>query len=99
MLLYLGQTTYPDKFPCADDTWTYMAESGDCYKIASDTLRYVWASAESTCQGLLSKYSAVQVRVVETHDLSEADALRDFLVKRAIKEKVWLGATRTCKLV
>lgn len=74
-----------------------MPQSGHCYTLASADLRYTWGNSDVLCKQMLPEYSAVKVHIAEARDAAQADALKSFLVRMAVKEKVWLGASRSCK--
>nr|VZI31697.1 unnamed protein product [Spirometra erinaceieuropaei] len=84
----------PSDFPCSDETWTYVANNGQCYKVISGPKKFNWSEGEVACKSALASVSAIPVVLPEVHNESEANAMIEFLVKVAVKEKIWLGARR-----
>ncbi|VDK22581.1 unnamed protein product [Taenia asiatica] len=81
-------------FPCVDSTWTYVARSGKCYKLFSNTLRYTQKEALDNCRSLLVNYPNVRVTVAEVRDSDDLRALKQVLVESSLKERVFLNARR-----
>uniref|UniRef100_A0A5K3F1N9 C-type lectin domain-containing protein n=1 Tax=Mesocestoides corti TaxID=53468 RepID=A0A5K3F1N9_MESCO len=90
-----GTESYAANFPCADSSWSYVPESGKCYKLSSNNLRYNWTIGQDICSKMLQRFPNVSVSIAETRDVLESEELKGFLVGRAIKEKIWLNAVRT----
>ncbi|VDL89887.1 unnamed protein product [Schistocephalus solidus] len=81
-------------FPCADETWTYVANNGQCYKVLSGPKKLNWREGQMACGSALESVSNIPVVLPEMHNDSETNALVEFLVRVAVKEKIWLGAKR-----
>lgn len=90
--------SYPPNFPCADYSWTYIARSGKCYKLMSEVRRFNLEKAQIKCLAALEEYPRVQVRIAEVRDVNDVAALKEVLIRHAMKEKVLLNAKRqgTC---
>lgn len=84
-------------FPCVDSTWAYVARSGKCYKLFSNTLRYTQTQAIENCQSLRGNYRNVSVTIAEVRDSDDLEALKQVLVDNSLKERVLLSARRKSK--
>ena len=94
IVFILDDAFLKDRFPCADDTWTYSSLSGKCYTLLVDERHFKPNEAEQMCKDLLSHFRDTNVNVAEIRSKNEMAALKEFLVQHSLKERVLLNAIR-----
>ncbi|VDN08988.1 unnamed protein product, partial [Dibothriocephalus latus] len=62
--------------------------------VLSGPKKFNWSGGQAACASALASVSQIYVGLPEVHNDSETNALIDFLVRVAVKEKIWLGAKR-----